>query len=261
MPKEIDIQIAVILLFAISIFSGDMANASGIKDRLLILPPHVSAGYDGDTNSLWRTIYGGYEEGVARIEVIPMPDVIAAMEGDTLSADLVMLDDAIEWGQHFDADYVVMAETRGSRVAIQRLDPWTAELFGPVEADNALAAVRSFESDHWVFGRNLLPTPDGYSAPLLEHSSSAITAWIHENREYPPDAMIELLGCYASVGVSVSPEGVPLDIRIYSVDQKGFGFEEAIAKALWTMRFTPAHHGDKFVHGMWISTVDISPTM
>jgi len=261
MTNMIHIRNYLILLAAIAFLYGGVTSASGIKDRLLVLPPQVSAGYDGDTESLWRTIYRGYYEGVARIEVVPLPDVIIAMEGDTLCTDLVMLSEAMEWGQRFDADYVVMAETHGSGVAIQRLDPWTAELFGPVEMDNALDAERNLETDQWVYGRNLLPTPNGYSAPELEHASSVITAWIHENREYPPDAMIELLGCLASVGVSVSPEGVPLDIRIYSVDSKGLGFEEAIAKALWTMRFYPAKRGDKFVHGMWISTVDISPTL
>ncbi len=261
MTKLIHIRLPIVLLVAFAFLCAEVTSGSGLNDRIVILPPQVSAGYDGDTESLWRTIYRGYYDGVARIEVVPLPDVIAAMEGDTLCTDLVMFDDAMEWGQLFDADYVVMAETHGSRVVIQRIDPWTAELFGPIEADDALRAVRNLETDQWVYGRKLLPTPAGYFAPTLEHASSVITAWIHENHEYPPDAMIELQGCIASVSVSVSPEGVPLDIRIYSVDPKGFGFEEAIAKALWTMRFNPAKHGDKFVHGMWISTVDISPTL
>jgi hypothetical protein len=253
-------SLLAVLIAGLALMSST-AMASGLKDRVLVLPPYVESDYEMDAESLWRTVYRGYADGLSEYEVIPLEKVIAAMEGDTVFCDLLAIDEGIVWGQRLDADYVIMVETHGQTVSIQRLDPWSTELFGPLIANHPLEAVRDLEPDRWVYGRQICALPDKYNPPQLHDANNVLTAWLHENGEYPPDAMIELQGCIASVAVSVSPEGVPIDVRIFSVDPQDYGFEVALIKVLWVMRFEPAKRGDKIVHGMWTSTVDISPTM
>ncbi len=248
-----------VLIVALIIAGLSPATASVLDDHILILPPYVNDGEPQPVGELWRTLHRGYSEGIVDVEVIPTERVIAAMEGDTLTFDLFALGEAMEWGQRLESDFVIMAEARDGQVLIQRLDPWTGELFGPEGAVHPFDAIRDLESERWVYGRNLRVPPQDYQPPQLAGANAKLTTWLHENHEFPQDALIELKGCSARVAVTVSPEGVPKDIRIYSVDLPDYGFEEAIAKALWSMRFEPAKRGDNVVHGMWISSVDISP--
>ncbi|HEX05185.1 MAG TPA: hypothetical protein ENH10_08550 [Bacteroidetes bacterium] len=250
-----------VFILAILLCWSSSANSSALDDRILVLPLVCNPDFELDAEDLWRTVLHGYMEGTSNIEVIPMEKVIEAMEGDTLRYDLLAFGEAMEWGQRLDADFVIMGEALGTEVSLQRMDPWTGESFGPYSAEDPLVAVRKLEIERWVYGRKLLSPPTDYHPPQIVDASDTITAWIHENGEYPPDAIISLKGCVANVAVTVSPEGVPIDIRIHHVDPEGYEFERAIAKALWSMRFEPAMIGDKVVHGMWISTVYISPTM
>lgn len=55
----------------------------------------------------------------------------------------------------------------------------------------------------------------------------------------------------------VSPEGVPLQVRVEKVAPEGYEFEKAAAKALWSLRMDPATLNGRPVHGFWRKIVRI----
>ncbi|MBS1260833.1 MAG: hypothetical protein MAG453_00149 [Calditrichaeota bacterium] len=254
---RIGVSLAALLL--VSALAPVSAHASVLTDRLLVLPPHIGISSDFDTERVWRELVFAYDEGVHGVEVIPPDTVIRAMGGDTLRLDLLAIGEAMDWGRRLDADAVIQCESSGAVLLVQRLDPWTGASPGPVEAETARLAVRALARDRWLYGRGLLDPPQSYRAPALPHASERLSAWLHENREYPPDALIQLVEASATVEVAVSPQGVPLEVWIISVDPPRRGFEQAAAKAIWSMRFEPARVDGRAVYGMWEETVILSP--
>lgn len=248
------------LLVSLLIVASAVPAFAVLADRVLVLPPAVT-NPDFDTELLWRKILYAYSEGVQGVELIKPDEVVRAMGGDTLIIDLPAMDEAIDWGQKLDADAVVQIETQGSTLFIQRVDPWTTELTGPVSSDEPLSGIRRLESNRWVYGRGVLPDPAGYETPNMQNPGAQVTAWLHENQAYPPDALMALKEGMATVHVTVSPEGVPVEVRLLSADPTGMDFEEAIVKALWSLRYQPAALNGEPVYGVWKGTFTVSPTM
>lgn len=250
------------LILALVLAAG---SARALDERLLVLPP-TQTGLDtpAPTASRWTRLVEIYSTAVWKTRPVPTYDAVKGWAGDTVLVDFYDIDAAIQWAQQLDADAALLSEWHPGPegvpvVRLQRVDPWSGEVRGPVEAETSVAAVQKLEAANWIFGTPVASLPDGYNAPAPTDGSRAVHTWVHRHDLAPPDAVIQGMVGYATVQVVVSAQGVPLKVDVGSVRPAGLGFSAVFEKALWAIPYTPAKLKGTPVIGIYRATLRIDP--
>lgn len=173
--------------------------AAAIDDRILILPPSLhSSSEAGDVGWLWDRSVTLYRQAVLQSEPISQQDQLALWTGDTLRIDFFDVDAALEWGQQFEADVVVLLEWNSvgdgpiTAVSMQRFDLWSGEISGPVRQPTLELAVATLEKARFVFNTDFTPVdqllldaglPEStYSPPSFSEGLDAVHDYAHKTQ-------------------------------------------------------------------------------
>ncbi len=246
-----------ILLFLLMF--GFAWQARALDDRICMFPPTGDGGKSlyPLQNGRWDHLVYLAENALEQAEAIPIEQIVATWEGDTLRTDLWAIDIGIAWGEQLDADWVVLTEWNDDQVSMHAVNPWEGETHGPVTAQTSDEALQLLFPEKFIYG--LFPPPPGHSftPPELADGSRAVHTYMHENRVYPPDAAIQGIAASADVRVTVNADGVPLAVELVKVSPPDWGFDETFEQAMWSVKWKPGTYDGKPVSAVFNRTVQV----
>lgn len=84
-------------------------------------------------------------------------------------------------------------------------------------------------------------------APTINGGASAIYSYLVKHNLYPEMALRSSMPGRVIVDFTVTKEGLPVDVVVFSEDPKGLGFGEAAVQAISAMTFKPGMQRDQTV--------------
>lgn len=214
-----------------------------LQEKVLILPPasedqQISNGVSVER---WRSLATIYSKAVLDTEPVPFSRLIEYWQGDTLAFDVQMIEEATEIGQDLGADRIILVEWNDEEwggCQSRAVDLWNNTISDVFTGSTPEATIRSLEGNRWIYGVLPVDSSPEFYPPEFVDGKDAVHRYLHEKRVYPSEAVIEMVSCRALVEVVISPEGIPLKVQVYNVSEPGWGFEDAMEKALWAVPYS-----------------------
>ncbi len=253
-------SLITVILFTNAIF---VINSYALDDQILVLPP-ATEGDDCRIESLterWAQLYQIYSQAVLNSAPIDMQKLLDSWYGDTLTFDIFALDAAVKWGQSLNADRVILSEwncgENKATIRVRSIDPWEVKVLDTVESELLISAIRSLEQERWLYGVTPGEDLQGYLPPTLRDGKRAVHHYLHDHHLYPPEALIQMVNCSATVKVIVSKNGIPIKVYPPEVTSTQWGFESVIEQALWALSYQPATLNSEHVNGVFNTTLQV----